>query len=242
MEQEMVVSKPNGGLAQLSPTPMDLLQIAMAQNADIDKLTKLMELQERWEANQARKAFNVAFSEFKSDAVTIVKNQTVSDGPLKGKKYADLFGVVNIVAPLMSKHGLTHSWKLTKDDAAWMEVTCTIKHVLGHSESVAMGAAPDSGPGRNAIQARGSAKNYLERYTFLAATGMAAGNQDDDGNGAHVDKGWLDERLEWIANSRNTEEVVKVFQEAYKEAQKKKDTAAMASLITAKDARKKQLL
>jgi hypothetical protein len=47
-----------------------------------------------------------------------------------------------------------------------------------------MGAAPDTGPGRNAIQARGSAKSYLERYTLLAATGTAAADQDNDGNGA----------------------------------------------------------
>lgn len=81
---------------------------------------------------------------------------------------------------------------------------------------------------------------YGMRYLLKFIFNIAVGEDDNDGN--QVDKGWLDERLEWIANSRNAEEVVKVFQEAYKEAQKKKDTAAMASLITAKNARKKELL
>jgi hypothetical protein len=34
---------------QQQPTPMVLLQMAMSQNADLDKLSKLMDLQERWE-------------------------------------------------------------------------------------------------------------------------------------------------------------------------------------------------
>ena len=62
-----------------------------------------------------------------------------------------------------------------------MEVTCTLRHVAGHSEAVSMGSAPDSGPGRNAIQARGSAKTYLERYTATAILGMAPQDADDDG-------------------------------------------------------------
>ena len=242
MEQELAVSKPNGGAIQhATPTPMDLLQIAMSQNADIDKLAKLMELQERWQANEARKAFNVAFSEFKSEAVTIVKNNMVKDGPLKDKRYADLFGVVSAVTPVMSKHGLTHSWKLSRDEPAWMEVTCTIKHVLGHSESVAMGAAPDTGPGRNAIQARGSAKSYLERYTLLAATGMASGEQDDDGNAAGLGSDWTSEHCEFLMNCRNPTELQKLFTLYFKEARTANDKDAMGALIAEKDARKKEI-
>lgn len=46
-----------------------------------------------------------------------------------------------------------------------------------------MGGAPDTGPGRNAIQARGSAKSYLERYTLTAILGLSAQDSDDDGAG-----------------------------------------------------------
>jgi hypothetical protein len=146
-----------------------------------------MALQERWEANEARKAHAAAFSAFKADAVTIIKGTTIKDGPLKGKKHADLFDVVSAVTPGLSKHGLSVSWKLTKDEKDWLEVTCYLKHVGGHVEFVSMGGAPDSGPGRNAIQARGSTKTYLERYTSLAILGMAASDADDDGDGGAED-------------------------------------------------------
>jgi hypothetical protein len=146
----------------------------------------------------------------------------------------------------MSRHGLTHSWKLTKDDAVWMEVTCTIKHSLGHSESVSMGAAPDTGPGRNAIQARGSAKSYLERYTLLAATGMAAGT-DDDGNGAGgKDKAEMplerfSANMERIETSPTVNALQKAFADAFKESDLYRDDAAKKQFIDAKDKRKKGL-
>lgn len=163
--------------------PYSLLQSAIDRGASIEQVAELIKLAEWFEENQARKAYNQAFSDFKAEAVTIVKNTNVKSGPLVGQKYANLFDVVDVITPAMSAHGLSHSWKLTKDEKDWMEVTCTIRHVLGHAESVSMGAAPDVGAGRNPIQARGSAKSYLERYTLLAATGMAASDTDDDGNG-----------------------------------------------------------
>jgi len=39
-----------------SLTPMTLINMAVSQGADTDKLKQLMDLQERWEANEARKA------------------------------------------------------------------------------------------------------------------------------------------------------------------------------------------
>ncbi len=163
-------------------TPMTMLQMAVQQGADLEKLKQLMDLQERWEKNEARKAYNQAFSNFKAEAVKVIKSTTVKLGPLAGTKYADLFSVVEAATPALSKHGLSASWRLTKDEKDWIEVTCTITHVLGHSESTALGGPPDTGGAKNPIQARASTVNYLERYSLLAATGLAAQGQDTDGN------------------------------------------------------------
>ena len=164
-------------------TPMQMLQIAVSKGADLAQLEKLMELQERWEKNEARKAYNSAFAAFKSEAVVVIKNVPITDGPLKGKKYADLFGAVDAATPMLSKHGLAATWKITKDEKDWIEVTCTLTHVDGHSESASFGGPPDSGGAKNAMQARASTLSYVQRYTFLAVTGLAAGGTDDDGNG-----------------------------------------------------------
>lgn len=169
--------------AEQSRNPAALLQMAVQQGADIEKLTKLMELQERWEKNEARKAFDAAFAAFKAEAVKLLKNKTVNNGPLQGKSYAELHAVVAAVTPALAAHGLSSSWSNTKDEKDWIEVTCTVKHVGGHSESVSMGGPPDVGGAKNAIQARASTISYLQRYTLKAITGLAEQDDDDDGSG-----------------------------------------------------------
>ena len=163
--------------------PGRLLQVAVERGDGIEVLTKLMDLKDRHDAKVALSAFNAAFAAFKAEAVKLIRAKLIADGPLKGKKHAELSDAVNAATPALSKHGLSVSWKLTQDTKDWMEVTCTLRHVAGHSESVAMGGAPDTGPGRNAIQARGSTKTYLERYTYTAILGLAAEDADDDGAG-----------------------------------------------------------
>lgn len=224
--------------------PRSLLALAVQQNADLDKLERLMALQERWEANEARKAFNAAFAEFKSEAVKIIKRTEVKDGPLKGKFHANLVDVVDATTPGLSKHGLTISWRLTKDDPAWMEITCTLRHVGGHSESVSMGAAPDTGPGRNAIQARGSAKSYLERYTATAILGLAAQDADNDGNGGggnRLDEGKTADHLSAIDAAADADSLKAAFGKAWKAAEAAGDKGAQRLFTQHKDARKKAL-
>jgi hypothetical protein len=160
-----------------------LVSVAAERGANSEELGRLILLHERLEANEARRQFNVDFAAFKAEAIEIVKSKLITDGPLKGKKHAELAAICAAITPALSRHGLSASWKLTKDERDWMEVTCTLAHVGGHAESVSMGGAPDTGPGRNAMQARGSAKTYLERYTLTAITGIAAKEQDDDGAG-----------------------------------------------------------
>lgn len=178
------VETPARAVALADNSPASMMLRALSQGGNLEQVEKMMELQARWEAGEARKAYNVAFSEFKAEAVHIVKNRQVTDGPLKGKSYAELHSVVDALTPALSRHGLSASWKLTKDDRDWMEVTCYLRHVSGHEESVSMGGPPDAGGAKNQIQARASTKSYLERYTLKAICGVAEGGEDDDGAGS----------------------------------------------------------
>ena len=167
----------------LAPTsPAGVMMAALAQGGSLEQIEKMMDLQERWERREAEKAYNVAFAAFKAEAVRIMKAKTVTDGPLKGKSYAELHNVVDAVTPALSRHGLSAAWKVSKDDKDWLEVTCTLKHTSGHSESVSMGGMPDTGGAKNALQARASSLSYLSRYTLKAICGVAEGGDDTDGN------------------------------------------------------------
>ena len=161
------------------PTPSALLAIAVQQGADLDKLEKLMQLQERWEANEARKAWVVAMNAFKASAPELLKNKTVSFGDTS-YKHATLDHVVKVITEALSKHGLSHRWSVEQLDGGSIKVTCVITHILGHSESTSLQAGADQSGKKNNIQALGSTVTYLERYTLLAATGLAAKGMDND--------------------------------------------------------------
>jgi hypothetical protein len=211
---------------------------------DVAKLEKLLAMKERWEADEARKAFNVAFAAFKAEAIDIVKNKKVTDGPLKGKAYAELFSVVNAVTPALSRHGLSASWRLTKDEKDWIEVTCTIRHVLGHSEVVSMAGPPDSGGAKNAIQARASTITYLERYTLKAACGLAEQGDDNDGNngGSRLNESTMATFLAEIDNAKDEKALMKAFYDGWKAAEAINDFKSMRSFGERKDTRRAQLV
>ncbi len=168
-------------------TPMQMIQVAVRENVDIDKLQKLMEFKERWEADEARKAYVVAMTAFKKTPLEIVKDTHVKYKNKGGGEtdyyHATLSQVVAVVAPALAQHGLSYTWKTSQEQSGQITVECIITHEGGHSSSVSLMGMPDQSGGKNAIQAIASTVTYLERHTLMAATGTAAKDQDDDGAG-----------------------------------------------------------
>lgn len=167
-------------------TPAHLLQIAVSQGADLDRLDKLMQLQERWEANEARKAFVAAMAAFKAEPITVTKSKTVDFSTQKGRTHythATLADVVDAAVSGMGRHGLSHRWDV-RQEAGRITVHCIVTHERGHSESTSLTSNPDDSGNKNQIQQVGSAITYLQRYTLMAALGLAASDmQEDDGRG-----------------------------------------------------------
>ncbi len=236
------VHQPNPYDQTPAVTPMDLLQIAMNQNADIGKLEKLMELQMRWEANEAKKAFEIAMAAFKAEAPSILKNRTAGfeskkTGATVSYDWADLGNVCEKLIPALSKHGLTHNWRTAQADGK-IRVTCVLSKGIHSEDRSTLEASPDDSGTKNSIQAMASTVSYLERYTLLAACGVAVKGQDNDGRGALPQMEDLQGYLDAIAICHSQEILKTTFNEAFKAAAKIQDTAAMKKLFEAKDARR----
>lgn len=165
-------------------TPMQMLAMAVQQGADLAKIEKLMDLRERWEASEARKAYVVAMAAFKAEPMRIIKSKKV-DIPGGAKfAHATLADICDGVVANLSKFGLSHGWELKQLENGWPQVTCVITHEKGHSERTTLSAPPDDSGKKNSIQQIASTVTYLERYTLMAACGLAAKDMDNDGNGA----------------------------------------------------------
>lgn len=168
-------------------SPAALMMQAVQSGMSPETIEKMMDLQQRFEADQARRAFVEDFAKFAAERPSVTKNKQVGfegRGGKVGYKHETLDNLVDTVGPVLARHGFAHSWNTVQNQGR-ITVTCTLTHRLGHKESVTLDASPDTSGTKNAIQAVASAITFLQRYTFRAVTGVATTDEyDDDGNAA----------------------------------------------------------
>lgn len=157
-------------------TPMEMLAQAVSNGANPDTLSKLMDLAERYEAAQARRAFDAAVAEAKAEIKPVIKNKRGHSG-----KYASFDAYAAVVDPVITKYGLSYRFETTQDER--IHVTCVLSHRDGHSARNTLAGPPDNSGSKNNIQAIGSTLTYLQRYSLIQALGLSA-TEDDDGEGA----------------------------------------------------------
>jgi len=176
---------PGTGFVAQGSNPSDLLAVAVSQGADMEKLEKLMGLQERWEKNEARKAYARAMAAFKANPPEILKTNHVSYQNSKNQivewDHAVLGEIADAIIKAMSPCGLYHRWDMEQPEKDIVKTTCIITHELGHSESTSMQGPPDTSGGKDTLKAVASTNTLLQRLTLLALTGLAAKGLDNEG-------------------------------------------------------------
>lgn len=181
MEQAVVTRMEAQPLS--APTPMEMLGQAVTNNASLEVVEKLMVLQERWEKNQGRKAFDNAMADAKAEIPVIIKNRVVDftgkTGIRTNYRHEDLAEVARTVSPILAKHGLSYRFRTTSNPNEPVTVTCIVSHRDGHFEENTLSAGRDDSGSKNQIQAVGSTLTYLQRMTLKAALGLAASDDDD---------------------------------------------------------------
>lgn len=172
----------NTAMAETASTPSAMLAQALAGNAAPETLERLFDLQERWQANQARMAFDNAMAELRHDMPTVYKTTKGH-----GYMYEQLADITEAVSPYMAPLGLSFRWRTESNERA-VKVTCIISHRNGHFEETSLIHMPDKTGSKNDIQALGSVVTYLQRYTLKAAIGIAAAKDDDGARQAQAVK------------------------------------------------------
>lgn len=164
--------------------PHELVAMGIQQGIAPEALMQLMDRAERWEANVARSAFVAAMAAFKADPPIIRKTKTVKmrlkNGGELAYKHAPLDEAAREIGRAMAPHGLSFRWETQQEDRK-ITVTCIVEHEGGHSTRTTLSGPPDESGQKNPVQMVGSTVTYLERYTLMAATGVATSDDDDDG-------------------------------------------------------------
>lgn len=241
MSTQLAVSEKKPVISEGSA--LSIVQYAIAQGAGIDVIERLMALKEREEANEARRAYDAAMAEFKAHPPRISKNKHVEFGQTK-YDHATLDHVTDVLTAALSHVGISHRFEIQQNGET-VTVSCILRHNLGHSERTSLTGPIDKSGSKNPIQSVGSAVTYLQRYTLLAAVGMAAGGDDDGASSGQAAQGLAEpaylEYLDNLNNAADLKELQRVFTIAYKAAEAARDKAAMQNFVRAKDARKADL-
>lgn len=175
-----IIQKENNQVAtqeQPQTSPMRLVEMAISNNADVDKLERLMDMQERWEAKEAEKAFNRAMSEFQAECPRITKSKQGH-----GYKYATLGDIQAQIKQTARDCGISWRWETKEQTADQLTVKCIITHLDGHhqeTESTTFIEQPNKMQSRT--QMVGVATTYAQRYSLIGALGITTADEDIDG-------------------------------------------------------------
>lgn len=170
----------------LAPDLLALVERVLTDpNADVTKLEKLLDMNERIIDRNAKAAFDEAFSRMwpelpEIDERGVIKNK---DGSTKSRysKYED---IQSAVRPVLARFGFSmrHRTEFPADKPGIIRIVGILSG-HGHTEESAFEAPPDKNDYRTAIQDQGSTVSYGKRYTTCDLLNIITRGQDNDGQG-----------------------------------------------------------
>lgn len=173
---------------------MQILALAQNPDFDVDKLGKLIELQNAEMARQAEVAFSQAFAQMQAEIPTIIEDKGGN-----GTTYATLETIVDVTRPILNRHGFSVTFDVkttmqetptkvtTKSGEAFIflgfaRVVAVLRHEMGFSINTETVIPFDFSGSKNSntAQAQGSAISYGKRYAYCSLLNITTRNADDD--------------------------------------------------------------
>lgn len=156
-------------------------RVALSPDADIDKLERLLAMQERVMAKQAQMAFDEAQADMQARLPRIV--ETKNNLQTKSK-YAALEDINHQIMPVLQAYGFSVSFSVNQNENN-VSVTATLKHRMGHREETTITLPIDNvgiagTVNKTIVHAIGSTVTYAKRYALCAILNISTG--DNDGN------------------------------------------------------------
>jgi hypothetical protein len=167
---------------------------AARDGLDLERLKQVKDLYKEMQADAAKRAFLEALAQAKSEFTPIVKTRLVDYQHKDGRgrtsyKYEELADITDVVVPILSKYGITHSFKVDQSQPPKIKVSCILAHANGYEDAPrTLEGVEDTSGQKSPNQAIASTITFMERGTLKQALGLAAG-RDDDGRGPDPDQG-----------------------------------------------------
>ena len=168
---------------------------ALNPNVDIDKMERLLQMQERIMERNAKTAYSAALAQVQPALPVVDRKGVISVPPKDGKAghdtpYAKWEDINDAIRPVLASHGFALSFRIGKD-ADRVVVTGILSHREGHSEETTLSLPMDTTGSKNNVQAIGSSVSYGKRYTAGALLNFTTRGEDNDG--ADFPGDWISE-------------------------------------------------
>ena len=168
-------------------------QAVMDPRCDVEKMKALLDMQERIEERDGKKAFTVAFNALQAELPVINRDGKIdhsSDGGDTTKsgrkalktKYATYPNLNRVVGPLLKKYGFTFSTAMEPDPSGAMVAVSTLEHIAGHARTTHFRVTADASGGKNNQQGWGSSQQYGMRYNMIALLNIVTEAKEDVDN------------------------------------------------------------
>ena len=157
-------------------------------DVDIDKMERLLAMQERIWERQAQQAFTKAklkmrpsLPEISMRGKIVIRDKTNQNNIIQETPFARFEDIHEAVMPILTDHGFDLSFKNGMAPDGKVRITTILSHVSGHSEETYFDLPHDSSGSKNAVQAVGSSTSYGKRYGVLNILNIRVCGEDDDG-------------------------------------------------------------
>lgn len=206
--------------ANLNNEQQFMYMLATDPNVDMQKMKEAVDMMERAQAREAKKAFTEAFAAMQGELPEI-KKLGVNKG--LSSSYAKFEHIQRAIRPVLQKHGFALNFFNEPSEGVSVAVKTRLSHIAGHyEETVYTIANPGDlkNKGVNSVQAGGSANSYAKRYGMCALLNIVTADEDDDGYGVEAPE--PPEGYEsWAADMWSVaDEGAKKFGAAFKKADK----------------------
>lgn len=182
----------------------------MNPEIDVDKLSKLLDVQERWQAKQAEMDFNAAMARLQPKLPYIPKRAGIKNksGQIQSW-YAKYEEVDRLVRPLYVEEGFSLDF-----DTNGSKYYVTVSHVSGHKKRHELELPKDSSGNKNDVQAVVATVSYARRILLCMAFNIITMDEDDDGHSA-VDKEWTTKRAKQLKEAMIAAKEIKVIDDIW---------------------------
>ena len=168
------------------PTPASMLQTAIQQGMKVEELRVLADLYKEMEDRQAAKEFTAAVVAFHNACPPIPHDAELPhltrEGGKKKATYATLPQVCRTVNPILHPLELAYSWDSAVSADDKVKVTCTLRHVAGHSQTASFeGPVDRRNSALSASQQNAVVLGFGERKSLIQVLGIFTADEDMDG-------------------------------------------------------------